>query len=620
MEKPHLPGGAEFLELAPVDMLFARFIGELSGKPAPGILEAAALASARARAGDLCVPLSRFAGARLALGEGGVWICPPYREWLGLLETSPAVGAPGDFTPLVLDSGRLYLHRHHAHETCLVREIQARAAMAPDVDDGLLQDGLERLFPRPARSEADWQRVAAAAAVLRGFAVITGGPGTGKTTTVARILALLAAQAKARRAPFRAALAAPTGKAAARLTEAVLGAFASMETSGAVSPETAASIPREASTLHRLLGARPGGRFARGSGSPLLLDAVVVDECSMVDAALLVRLFRALLPDTRVILLGDKDQLSSVSPGSVLGDLCAGAPLNRFSPDFARRLSMVSGEERFPVVDHAPPLLDSVVELTRSHRFSGEGGIGRLARAIVTGDTDMALETLRQGAGGVVFTPRAPGPGADLESLIGPAAVEGYSPCLSAAGPEEALERLDGFRVLCAARDGRAGYVAANMAAARALARAGKIALETGDWHHGRPVMVLSNDYSQGLFNGDTGLVWNTGRPRVCFPGQEGGTPREFSPFALPEHETAYAMTIHKSQGSEFRSVYVVLPGEDTPLLTRELLYTAVTRARETLHLIARPETVARAMERRAPRASGLEQALWGGFPEAAPR
>jgi exodeoxyribonuclease V alpha subunit len=455
----------------------------------------------------------------------------------------------------------------------------------------------------------DWQRVAAITAVLRHLCVISGGPGTGKTSTVVRLLALLALTGGA--TPPVVELVAPTGKAAARLEEAV-------RTGRSMLPEALrAAIPEHASTLHRLLrmradSTRPG--FDRDH--PLQADVVVVDEASMVDLALMAKLVRALRPAARLVLLGDKDQLASVEAGAVLGDVCGDAP--GFSADFAARVSAIAGEPLPAGADaDASPLRDAVVLLRHSRRFAPGSGIARLAEAMNRGDCDATLAVLEAGADDVAWRPvtdaRATRP------QLAAAAVDGFATYLeriAASAPDEAIfDAFGAFRILCAHRAGPGGAAGINRLVEDALA-ARRLIRPAGPWYVGRPVMVTRNDHVLRLYNGDVGIVLvdpdDPGRLTVAFPGSD-GVARRISPARLPEHETVYAMTVHKSQGSEFDRVLLVLPPEPSRVVTRELLYTAVTRARSRVEMWA-PEAVVRAgVAARVQRSSGLRDALWGG-------
>jgi exodeoxyribonuclease V alpha subunit len=535
------------------------------------------------------------------------------------------VGRPGEQTPLILDTGnRLYLYRYWRYEQELAAGLRQRAGQRGAVHDrSALRDGLTRLFAPSPPGGPDWQRIAAAVALWSRFTVISGGPGTGKTTTVVKILALLLEQAADR--PLRIALAAPTGKAAARLKTAISRAKVGLATVAAVTER----IPDTVVTLHRLLGVVPGsGRFRHHGGNPLPYDLVVVDEASMVALPLMAKLVAALPPDARLLLLGDRDQLASVEPGAVLGDMCgADAPV-RFSGELRQFLADVSAAPLADLPGRAGEgaLADSLVVLRKNYRFGDDSGIGSVSRAINAGDGPAVLAAL-EAAAAVVARCDTPSPAALLPALE-PLVVDGYGEYLAQTEPVAALAAFDRFRLLCAMREGVYGVAGLNRAVERILAGRGLI-VPDGGWYRGRPVMVTVNDYALRLFNGDTGIVWpdpeQSGTLAVYFPHEQGGV-RRVSPLRLPRHETAFAMTVHKSQGSEFDRLLLVLPPADYPVLTRELLYTGLTRARQRVALWCDRELLQAVVERRVERRSGLGQALWaagggaGGSASAADR
>ena len=537
--------------------------------------------------------------------RGQAIIAPPVATWCDALRRSPVVGRPGEYAPLVLDeAGRLYLYRYWEYERQIAEDLQRRSVEEPgDVDLPRLREGLDRLFPPAADGAVDWQRTAAAVAVLRRFCVISGGPGTGKTTTVIRILALLLEQAAGR--PLQIALAAPTGKAAARMQEAIRLTRDRLQ----VSREIREAIPGEATTIHRLLGFRPGSvRFRHDREDPLPVDVLVVDEASMVDLALMAKLVRALPPRARLILLGDKDQLASVEAGAVLGDICGESP--GFSEGFSRRLAGATGQVGGE--GDGPSIQDAVVELTRSYRFGETSGIGRLARHVNRGDGREALALLERGdCQDVVWRPlESP---RDLAARLAEAA-ERLGAYLAAGTPESALEGLDRLRVLSAHRTGPFGVETLNRLIEDCLEARGVIRPRS-PWYHGRPVLITANDYNLRLFNGDLGITLldpaSEGKPQVFFRTAEGGV-RRLPPSRLPEHETAFATTVHKSQGSEAETVLLVLPNELTPVMTRELIYTGITRARSRVEIWGAGSVFEAAVSRRLQRSSGLRDALWG--------
>ncbi len=580
----------------PLDTAFADFLCRLA-KGGHAVLRPLALALSRATAeGHLCLPLAEL----VSPGELAATVTA--------LAATGVVGEPGGRCPLILDrDNRLYLYRYWQYERELAAGLLLRAgARGLSVDEALLADGLRRLFgPLPA-GEPDWQRIAAAAALWSRFCVISGGPGTGKTTTVVKILALLLEQGGP--APLRMALAAPTGKAAARLSGAIHRATAGLATA----PSVQAAIPDGVTTIHRLLGVVPGTTaFRHHGGNPLPFDLVVIDEASMVSLPLMARLVAALPPEGRLLLLGDRDQLSSVEPGAVLGDICGTGEPEGASPGFRRYLERVTGAppESLPG-EGGGALADSLVVLRRNFRFAAESAIGRLSRAINAGD-GRAVQDVLEAGGEEVSWRELPGPAA-LAAVLEPHLVAGYGDYLAEAEPLAALAAFERFRVLCALRQGRYGVAGLNSLIERVLAGRGLL-VPRGDWYRGRPVLITVNDHAQGLFNGDTGIALpdpeQPDRLAVWFADGRGGV-RPVAPLRLPCHETAFAVTVHKSQGSEFEGVLLVLPGADSPVLTRELLYTGVTRARQRVELWGDRELLARALTRRVERRSGLGSLL----------
>lgn len=571
-------------DLRPLDRQFGAFIMRHSSMPGDAVLRLlASLASRVPDRGDVCLDLQTVAGREILAGDEHVTM-PELPELLSILSRSGVVSEGDGNLPLVRGRGSLlYLHRYWTAESGLAGNILMRCR-TPQVsfDEDALKDGLDRLF-----DEEGMQRAAARHALLRRFSVIAGGPGTGKTSTVVKILALLAGEDGT--GGGRIAMAAPTGKAALRLSGSVRMQKAALHCTEAARR----AIPDEASTLHRLLQAIPGtGRFRHGPLNPLPFDTVVVDEASMVALPLMHAFVSALSPSCRLILLGDPDQLASVEAGAVLGDICAAAALP------------------------GTPLYGSVTVLERNYRFEGGSSISDLARSVNGGRVEEALGLLAAGRDrGVVLRPpfscwserdRVP---EELAAAI----IEGYRPFLEAGDPSAALQAFDRFRLLGAISDapGLSGVRGLNMAAEIVLRRQGLID-PSSLFYHGRPVMVRENDYAMRLFNGDTGIVFNdpgAAGPMVWFSAPDGSL-RPVPPERLPKHETAYAVTIHKSQGSEFDAVLMVLPPEDSPMLSRELLYTAITRARRSVEIRADPETFSAAIRQRRIRVSGLKDAL----------
>ena len=530
-----------------LDLAFADFLAKHSGLAA----------GQKERLWRLAGELSR------ALGDGHSCL-PLAGEDERLLRGLAAVGDGQTATPLVLWRGRLYLSRYFHYERRLAAHIVrlAGAAVAIPSSGGAAP-------PLPGGDER--QRQAVELARQRALAIVCGGPGTGKTTTVVAMLAALLQDAP-EEAPPAVALAAPTGKAAMRLGEAVGRSLTRLN----LSERVARAIPTAATTLHRLLGVRRGSpSFQHHEDNPLPWDVVVVDEASMVDLAMMCKLTLAIKPGARLILLGDKDQLASVESGAVLADLIASLPGN-------------------------------TVELTTTYRF--EAGIASLAEAIRMGQGGRAWQLLRQGEAASVALLEEDGLDG-VDRRYGEIFAELGSPGVCDA--QRALNLFGRFRLLCALQHGPRGVAALNRRVELALAGQG-FAVRPGTWYHGRPVLITRNDYGLGLFNGDTGVCLADGEGgelRVWFERAEGGL-CSFAPSRLPECQTVYAMTVHKSQGSEFDEVAVILPGEDSRVLGRELLYTAVTRARKRVSLLVDEEVLRLTLSRAIERHSGLGERL----------
>jgi exodeoxyribonuclease V alpha subunit len=596
--------------LSALDLHFARFIGGLAGDHAPEVAMAAALVSRWRGEGHVCLDLSIPAGKPLPPGTDEPVRCPELVPWRQILSESPVVGRPGEWKPLILAGSRLYLYRYWDYENSLAAILKQRMeAEPPALDEDRLREGLQRLFPPAAAATAtDWQKVAAFTAAVKSFAVISGGPGTGKTFTIAKILTLLGEQHGDK--PLRIALTAPTGKAAARMQEAIQEGIAALP-----GPEAVKSPLPAASTIHRLLGSTPHASHPRyHEDNPLPVDIVVVDEGSMIDLALLSRLVQAIPASARLILLGDKDQLASVEAGAVFGDICPGRHHPAYSTAFAASCRRLTGESipaRGPEV-FVPPAADCHVELLRNYRFHGESGIAAVSSAVNEGDGLGALRVLKSAPAGDARWQTLPTPEALHKSLAITltAAFAGY---LTTTDPQDVFERFNRLRILCVLREGPYGVGHINDLVEEILHRR-RIIRRDRPWYFGRPVLITSNDYTARLYNGDIGIVLpdpeGQNEPRVFFPTPE-GTFRKILPSRLGSYETVFAMTVHKSQGSEFDRVLCLLPDRDTPLLTRELIYTALTRARRDVTVWGREDGFLKAVSRRIERSSGLRDALW---------
>ena len=579
-------------------------MGRLAKTPLPELQLAALLVSRHRMGGNICLPLREIGGRVLPETIAGFKSAPTVSTWVRKLRGTNLVGAPGEFKPLILDEhDRLYLHRYWQYEHSLAGAIKARVnGPHPNIDLVRLREGLERLFP--PSGETNWQKVAAFNAVVSNFCVITGGPGTGKTRTVVAILALLLEQAQK---PLRIALAAPSGKAAARLKDSIQLTKETLN----CADDIKAWLPKEAMTIHRLLGTIPDSPYFRHHAEwPLLVDAVVVDEASMVDLATMSKLFAAIPATARIVLLGDKDQLASVEAGYVLGDICNAGATVQHSDRFAHFYDKVTGEKlSTPATATQSTMQDCIAELRKNYRFGSESGIYRLVEAINRGDAEQAITVLRDKTQGDVIWRSWRGSGAQLREI----ALQGYESYLKTHDPAEALDRFSDFRVLCAMRNGPYGVLELNQLIEQILSQA-RLLQEVDQWYRGRPVMVIRNDYNVKLFNGDVGVTFPDpefqNEMRVFFWSVDNKM-RRVLPSRLPAHETVYAMTVHKSQGSEFGRVLLILPENDSPILSRELLYTGLTRAREQVEIWASESVLRAAIARRVTRTSGLRDALW---------
>lgn len=619
-------------ELRRLSSAFARFVGSL-GDVAPPVLLAALVLSELEGRGHSCLQLADLAHDPAGLLgwtkeqwqalAGTVAPLPKNaKAWAAKLAACEEVWQVGEFdfgAPLVFDGERLYLRRYWRDETLVAGSIRARAAATHPVESTQVRTWLDLLFTaQRAEHKPDWQKLACAVALRGSVAIITGGPGTGKTYTVARLLALLFAVAPDA-AQQRIALAAPTGKAAARLKQSIDKALTELaERVGDALPlRELTSRMGAARTLHSLLGARPDTRsFAHHAGNPLDVDVLIVDEASMVHLEMMACLLDALPLGATLILLGDKDQLASVEAGAVLGDLCHDAQAGGYSRETAAYVLEASGEELPPdFLGKAGPLAQQTVMLRHSRRFGGP--IGQLALAVNAGDSDAAEAVLRGGGEGALRWIE----GAHQHQAVSLALV-GYQPYLELLreGPgsdhedwvRAVLRRFEAFRILCAVREGEWGVSSLNTAIEASLQTAGLLR-RAGEWYVGRPVMVTRNDYGTRVFNGDIGLtLGDPARPgslRVYF--LEGDDVRSVLATRLRSVETAYAMTVHKSQGSEFRHTVLVLPEDRHGILTRELVYTGITRASAEFTLLSPNATVlAEAVARRTHRASGLRNLI----------
>jgi len=521
-----------------------------------------------------------------------------------------AIGSPGDFKPVILDeSGRLYLFRYWQYETDLAEALIKRTKTEHDFqDNSFVREMIKKYFPDTEDKQPDMQRAAALNALIKNLCIICGGPGTGKTTTVAKILALML---EYRQKELKIALAAPTGKAADRLQKAI----ASSKTELPCSEKIISCIPEKASTLHRLLGTIPDASSFRYNKDNLLpYDVVVIDEASMIDLPMLSKTFSATAPETSIILIGDKDQLASVESGAALGDICTKDAVNFFSSDLCKVFWNSAGIEIISSTEKtSPPVLsDCIVELDKNYRFKSNSNIFKLSNAINKGDISETLAALEEARGDVSYIQTSFQD--HIKTHLLKIITDNFLPFIKAPSCEIALQRLDLLRILCALRKGPFGTMGINSVIEKKLVEMNHID-PASRFYHGRPIMITQNDYTLKLFNGDTGIIFNDpnikGETKAYFKDNNNSI-RSFHPSALPEHETVYAMTIHKSQGSEFDNVMLVLPENESPVLTRELLYTAVTRTKGKIQIIGSEKIISYAVSRNIERKSGLKDMLKG--------
>ncbi|NLQ16718.1 exodeoxyribonuclease V subunit alpha [Marinomonas sp. M1K-6] len=600
--------------LRAIDCQWIEQLAQHAKEDNPALYMAGALCSAYLGAGHICIdltilwqrPAEGIAAEELQtkLKHSGV---NSVSAWCDVLRSSSLVSSAESVVerPMVLAGTRLYLYRYYHYEQQVLNYLKGQFDVAPfAVDAGLLAT----LFPKKADA-VDWQKVAVANAASLPFSVISGGPGTGKTTTVTKLLALLVAQSMAEGKVLRIELAAPTGKAAARLTESISKAKADLP----LSDEVKLAIPEQASTLHRLLGSDFGrSRFKHNKNNPLHLDVLLVDEVSMVDLPMMAKLIDAMPPHARLILLGDKDQLASVEAGSVLGDLSYGIENVYFQPEWAAHLGRLTGENLVPFGNSSAPAISRALTLLRtSYRFDANSGIGHLAKAMNAGDDQGVLRCLQSDYADVAW--RVPEEGqtkADIATLA-----KGYDDYWDAVRQKLDIAELyavfSRYQILTAVRQGEFGVEKVNAQLEHYFYQRGRVK-DPHVWYPGKAVMLTRNDAALGLFNGDIGLCMpdEFQRLRVWFM-QPDGSFTGLLPSRLSEFEVVFAMTVHKSQGSEFDRVALLLPMTPSPVLTKELLYTGITRAKKSFTLWGSSRLIRSAASTRIQRYSGLISELW---------
>ncbi|MEI8571611.1 exodeoxyribonuclease V subunit alpha [Methylomonas sp. LW13] len=622
--------------LSHLNRAFVGFLLDLDPAASDPMLWAGALVSHQLDRGEVYLDLAKLCeqpGMTLAIPADDAWAIErdtaaaelarlkvySLEVWQAALSQSRLVSSGEGDTPLVLAGNRLYLRRYWRYEQILQSRVAQLLQPVRDQLPASLAERLQTLFPASLESP-DWQKIACILALRARFAIITGGPGTGKTTTLTKLLALLielAQQESEKPKNLNILLAAPTGKAAARVSESIAKALDKL----AIDDNIKQAIPRKASTLHRLLGSRHDSRrFLHNRHHPIVADIVIVDEASMIDLEMMASLLEALPTNTQLILLGDKDQLASVEAGSVMGDLCRGAEHAAYDAETLAWIGAYASESLKPAAAPGSAINQQTVMLRHSHRFDAHSGIGQLAKAVNQGDALQAQAILADTAQYPDLLPEPhaeyialrqhPSPDAAsslLRKLVinsGDAARRGYGYYLAqiSNGRPDSAERydewamqvltaFDAFQVLSALRKGPWGVEGLNQRIEEWLFAKAKQAL----WYEGRPVMITRNDYNLGLMNGDIGIALrdSNGKLKVAFPSADNSNEpsanlkiRWISPMRLPDVETAFAITVHKSQGSEFNHVALVMPENISPVLTRELIYTGITRAKEHFSLL----------------------------------
>ncbi|MCP3927301.1 MAG: exodeoxyribonuclease V subunit alpha [Desulfobacterales bacterium] len=591
-----------------IDINFANHIEELSSDKNSTLFFTAALISLNTRRGHICLELEKLSSKLFFIdhrSEEYIYY-PSITNWTNALDTN-VVGKVGDYTPLIIDNKkRLYLFRYWEYQKKVYEFIQNKTK-GLSIVNAEIKDDINSLF-KDSKEVVDWQKIAVFTALMKRFCVITGGPGTGKTTTVTKVMALLILAArKSGYKNFRIILAAPTGKAAARLSESV----GSSKKKLAIESEILSQIPEEAYTVHRLLGSiDKSPYFVHNRNNKIPCDLIIVDEASMIDLALMSKLTDAIPEDGRLIIVGDKNQLSSVEAGAVLNDICGGVTSHTYTDDFIEKSEEILGVA--PEVDlfaeQPSDMFESIAELKKSYRFGEKNGISQISRLVNEGMGDNGLKVMKNDRFKNVKWSKYPDL-RDVPDFLKERILKGYKKYFSLdfTDPKLALSYFDLFRVLCVLRDGPYGVKAIN-GLIESTINSGK----SDDFYPGRPVLITRNDYSSGLFNGDTGITIKDESKNlwVVFRGVDGKI-NKYHPSRLPEHETVFCMTIHKSQGSEFENILLITPDKDSKIYTREVVYTGITRAKKNVEIAGEERAFIEAVAKRISRSSGLRELIW---------
>ncbi|MFP4460099.1 MAG: exodeoxyribonuclease V subunit alpha [Candidatus Zixiibacteriota bacterium] len=614
-----------------IDLHFADFICNLADKNAKDdgydiIWHIAALLSNKISSGDICLMLKDIENSKIS---DNVYIndydtdhisdnyrFPSIIEIQKALDDTGIVSAPDGFAPLIIDSSvRLYMQKYYYYETKIIEKLSHIINSKPlDFDEGFAKSILDRLYPDTSQDGLNWQKIGTALSILRQFIVITGGPGTGKTTTAARAMAFLIAMYRNSGQNAKIAICAPTGKAARRLSDSIGQQVEGID----IDEDIKEMIPREAKTLHRLLGAKWFSSFYRhDADNPLPYNIIIVDESSMVDMPLFAKLLDAIPKNGKLIMLGDKDQLASVEAGHIFGAVCDRPNLDRYSSDTAQKLENLIGEKVKISEKDRPKLEDSIVFLKKNWRFKGGGDIGKLASSIRDGEKDNIMK--------IMMAEKFP----DIEFVYDKSQNEitdyiahrfsdNFLEMNHINSIEEAASEIDNFSILCALKHGPFGAERIDERV-KAFVKHKLGISKNAEYFNGMPIMILKNDPSKSLYNGDIGIVkYSQSKPRNISNDKElrfhirlkEKEYRNYLIHQLPEHTSCYAMTIHKSQGSEFKEIAVILPDKPSPILTKELFYTAISRAKEKVYIFGKKEIIADMIGLKIKRESGLKERL----------